>query len=40
MYIVLFFNHVPLIIDAPQSSADFFAPQVEPSLVWEQIYKA
>ena len=39
MYIVLFFNHVPLIIDAPQSSADFFAPQVEPSLVWEQIYK-
>ena len=39
MYTVLFFNHIPLILEPPQSSDDFFPSQVEPSLVWDQIYK-
>lgn len=38
-YIVLFFNHIPLILDAPNSSADFFNPQVDASVVWAQVYK-
>ena len=39
MYTVCFFNHIPLILEPPKSSADFFAKQVDASVVWDQIYK-
>ncbi len=39
MYTVLFFHHIPLILVPPASPADFFQKQVDPSLVWAQIYK-
>jgi starch-binding outer membrane protein, SusD/RagB family len=39
MYTVLFFNHIPLITEPPKSSDDFFPSQVEPSVIWEQVYK-
>jgi hypothetical protein len=39
MYTVRFFNHIPLILEPPQSSDDFFPSQVDPSVVWDQIYK-
>lgn len=38
-YIVSFWHHVPLILNPPQSSADFFAAQVDASVVWAQIEK-
>lgn len=38
-YIVSFWNHVPLILDPPKSSNDFFAKQVDASVVWDQIIK-
>ncbi len=38
-YAVLFFNHIPLILEDPKTSADFYNMQVDASLVWEQIEK-
>lgn len=38
-YIVTFWNHVPLILNTPHSTTDYFNPQVDASVVWAQIIK-
>jgi len=38
-YIVTFWNHVPLILNTPHKTDDYFNPQVEPSVVWDQVIK-
>ncbi len=39
MYTVLFFDHIPLVLEPPKTPDDFYQDQVDKSLVWAQIYK-
>jgi hypothetical protein len=38
LYLITFFNHIPLITKSYKSADEYFPPQSEPSVVWDRIF--